>query len=175
MRGVVVPPRVEPPGNAGGAPAVAAPLLIRHRAAERAAATPANRPQPATAASANSGRPATIVTPSAIREPPPQLAESYPASTPASSSRWGVSLDMLLPSGSPGGPEPRVHKVVDGDTLASLAERYLGHSHRGKEIFEANRDILSNPGLLPIGVELKIPPRERPSPPPPTLVPVNNG
>jgi nucleoid-associated protein YgaU len=51
------------------------------------------------------------------------------------------------------------HRIVDGDTLAELAERYLGSAARAKEIFEANRNVLSDPALLPIGVELKIPPK----------------
>ena len=60
---------------------------------------------------------------------------------------------------------PRIHKVADGDTLARLAARYLGSSDRYGEIFAANRGVLSTPDLLPIGVELVIPPRQRPAPP----------
>jgi nucleoid-associated protein YgaU len=51
----------------------------------------------------------------------------------------------------------RIHKVVDGDTLELLAEHYLGFSARATEIFETNRGVLSDPEILPIGVELKIP------------------
>jgi len=50
------------------------------------------------------------------------------------------------------------HRIVDGDTLAALAHRYLGVEHRQMELFEYNRDILTNPELLPIGQELRIPP-----------------
>jgi nucleoid-associated protein YgaU len=52
---------------------------------------------------------------------------------------------------------PRVHRIVDGDTLGRLAERYLGSTQRQSEIFDANRDKLRDPDLLPIGVELRIP------------------
>jgi nucleoid-associated protein YgaU len=52
---------------------------------------------------------------------------------------------------------PRTHKVRDGDTLSELARRYLGRRERFMEIFEANRDKLSTPDLLPIGKELRIP------------------
>lgn len=52
---------------------------------------------------------------------------------------------------------PLQHKIVDGDTLRSLAKRYLGSETRFMEIFEANRDRLSNPEVLPIGVKLLIP------------------
>ena len=50
-----------------------------------------------------------------------------------------------------------MHKVVDGDTLATLAERYLGCADRAAEIYQLNRDRLLSPELLPIGVELRIP------------------
>jgi nucleoid-associated protein YgaU len=49
------------------------------------------------------------------------------------------------------------HKVVDGDSLPSLAERYLGSANRAAEIFACNRDVLSDPELLPIGARLRIP------------------
>ncbi len=62
-------------------------------------------------------------------------------------------------------PSPqRIHLVVDGDTLAKLAARYLGSSDRYGEIFAANRGLLSKPDLLPIGAQLVIPPRQRPAP-----------
>ena len=53
----------------------------------------------------------------------------------------------------------RTHKIVDGDTLADLAERYLGDADRYLEIYEANRDLLPSPGVLPIGVEIRLPTR----------------
>lgn len=60
----------------------------------------------------------------------------------------------------------RRHRIVDGDSLESLAERYLGFSARSAEIFEANRNVLSDPEILPLGVEIKIPPADvqRPQP-----------
>jgi len=56
-------------------------------------------------------------------------------------------------------PQPRTHVVVDGDSLAKLAGRYLDDPRRSDEIFACNRGVLSDPELLPIGAELKIPPR----------------
>lgn len=52
---------------------------------------------------------------------------------------------------------PRMHTVRDGDTLATLAQRYLGDAGRAGEIFEFNRTLLRRPDLLPIGVTLEIP------------------
>jgi nucleoid-associated protein YgaU len=54
------------------------------------------------------------------------------------------------------------HRIVDGDTLSGLAQRYLGSSKRFTEIFDANRDQLQSPDLLPIGVVLRIPRHEVP-------------
>jgi nucleoid-associated protein YgaU len=54
---------------------------------------------------------------------------------------------------------PRTHLVVDGDSLERLAGRYLDDSSRGHEIYEANRELLASPDLLPIGAELVIPER----------------
>jgi len=55
-------------------------------------------------------------------------------------------------------PPERTHRIVDGDTLPNLAQRYLGRPDRYQEIFERNRDVLKNPEILPIGAELRIPP-----------------
>lgn len=49
------------------------------------------------------------------------------------------------------------HVVTDGDTLASLAGRYLGDAGRAQELFELNRDRLDHPDVLPIGMVLKAP------------------
>jgi len=153
------------------APAASEQLLIRHMPRGRVPTPSADRGRTAessqtTAADApNGGRPAIVVTPLDRHESPPQLAESYPETGRAGSARWGVSMDMLLPVASPRDDSDRVHKVIDGDTLAALAERYLGSAARAGDIFEANRDVIDDPELLPIGVELKMPPRTGPHPP----------
>lgn len=54
----------------------------------------------------------------------------------------------------------RKHRVVDGDSLESLAQRYLGDAARANEIFDANRDVLESPDLLPLKVKLTIPRRD---------------
>lgn len=51
----------------------------------------------------------------------------------------------------------RKHVVHNGDTLERLAKRYLGNESRALEIFDLNRDVLTNPHLLPIGAELRLP------------------
>lgn len=53
--------------------------------------------------------------------------------------------------------KPVTHTVRDGDTLPGIAERYLGSRERYRELYEANRDVLKGPDLLPIGAVLRIP------------------
>ena len=130
----------------------AAALGVRPRGAGRSTSSLRNSP----GASA-SPRSATIVTPLDRHEPPPSLAPDYPETDRPASSRWGVSMDMMLPITTPADETARTHKVVDGDTLAALAERYLGSSARAEEIYQSNRDVLRDPEPLPIGVELKLP------------------
>jgi hypothetical protein len=50
-----------------------------------------------------------------------------------------------------------MHTIVDGDSLEGLAEQYLGTDQRWTEIYEANRQLLRSPDVLPIGVRLRIP------------------
>jgi len=94
------------------------------------------------------------------REPPPLLAESYPEAPLLSSSRWGTSMAFGFSGFGEDERSGRTHKIVDGDTLDALAERYLGSADRAAEIYRANQHLLPSPDMLPIGVELQIPPRE---------------
>jgi nucleoid-associated protein YgaU len=50
-----------------------------------------------------------------------------------------------------------IHKVVSGDTLGKIAKIYLGEANKYMKVFEANKDQLTNPDLIKVGQELKIP------------------
>ena len=50
-----------------------------------------------------------------------------------------------------------IHKVESGDTLGKISKEYLGEAGKYMEIFNANKDQLSNPDLIQVGQELKIP------------------
>ena len=52
-----------------------------------------------------------------------------------------------------------VHTVASGETLSKLAKTYLGDSGRYMDIFNANKDTLSNPDLIKVGQKLNIPAR----------------
>jgi nucleoid-associated protein YgaU len=49
------------------------------------------------------------------------------------------------------------HEVKPGDTLGELAISYLGDAARYPEIFAANRDTLTSPTAIEVGMHLKIP------------------
>ncbi len=49
------------------------------------------------------------------------------------------------------------HIVRDGESLPSIAARRMGDPQRADEIFQANRDLLESPDLLPVGITLRIP------------------
>lgn len=108
-------------------------------------------PTPMSAAP-DASRPATVVSPGVFTEPP-CLTREYPGLRVPETPRWGSQGNIM-----PAANAPRTHKIVDGDTLEALAERYLGSADRYREIYEANRDVLPSPELLPIGTKLKIPP-----------------
>ncbi|MBN2476487.1 MAG: LysM peptidoglycan-binding domain-containing protein [Pirellulales bacterium] len=99
---------------------------------------------------------ARILRPLESGEPPP-LARVYPDTSVPETSRWGTSIGLGLPPAARSVGSLRTHKIADGDTLEALAERYLGSAERSQEIYEANRDSLPSPQLLPIGAELRIP------------------
>jgi nucleoid-associated protein YgaU len=51
----------------------------------------------------------------------------------------------------------QTYTVVSGDTLSKIAKKFLGNANHWKEIFDANRDQISNPDLIRVGQVLKIP------------------
>jgi nucleoid-associated protein YgaU len=49
--------------------------------------------------------------------------------------------------------------VEAGDTLSKIAKKFYGDADRWTEIFEANKDQISDPNVISVGQELKIPPK----------------
>ena len=54
-------------------------------------------------------------------------------------------------------PQAQNHTVVSGDTLWAIARRYYGDGSLYRKIFEANRERISDPNLIPPGQVLVIP------------------
>jgi hypothetical protein len=69
-----------------------------------------------------------------------------------------LTLSAHLGIHAPMGPFQETIKVVKGDTLGALADRYLGNKERWKELYQINRDVIgSNPDLILPGQELRLP------------------
>jgi len=95
-------------------------------------------------------------------EPPPSSAYSPDPTTTTREARPAYATAPTTPTEDAAWPEEVLHVVRNGDTLEKLAQHYLGDKGRALEIFDLNRDQLTNPHLLPIGAELRIPvPPER--------------
>jgi len=63
------------------------------------------------------------------------------------------------PESPPDTPD-EIYVVQPGDTLGRIAQRFYGEFGLWTLIFEANRDKISSPNLIRVGMELLIPPRE---------------
>ncbi len=61
------------------------------------------------------------------------------------------------PQAPPAPAAETIYEVKPGDTLGAIAQRFYGKASLYPKIFEANRDILSNPDLIKVGQKLKIP------------------
>lgn len=89
--------------------------------------------------------------------PPPLLDEAGPARRLTAVSTNLVGTPPRQPVGS--SPEVATYRVRDGDDLAGIASRVYGHPHAAAAIYAANQDIIRDPAILPIGLELRMPPR----------------
>lgn len=61
------------------------------------------------------------------------------------------------PGAVPAAGEAQIYEVKPGDTLGHIAQRFYGKASLYMKIFEANKDILTNPDLIKVGQKLKIP------------------
>jgi nucleoid-associated protein YgaU len=77
----------------------------------------------------------------------PAAAPARAAAKPAA----GATADSAKPA------EPRIHVVVEGDSLMKISKEYYGTANRYDEIAAANRDVIRDENLLVVGTKLKIP------------------
>lgn len=112
---------------------------------------------------------------SALDLPPPPLLDAHAPPPLVGGSTWKqastAATPVSLQTGFLGGhaeatpqrdPTTQlrgtVYAVCDGDDLTSIATRFYGHPAAAQMVYEANRDRLPSPDLLPIGVVLVLPP-----------------
>ncbi|MGE3913076.1 MAG: LysM peptidoglycan-binding domain-containing protein [Chloroflexota bacterium] len=95
---------------------------------------------------------------------PTPAAKPSPSPSPAGTSLLpGQPGAAPSPSPSPS-PSPEVggetYTVAEGDTLATIAERFYGDPTLWRRIYDANRSLIGdNPDSVKIGTTLRIPPK----------------
>ncbi len=65
--------------------------------------------------------------------------------------------EATSPASGPGEGGMRTIRVEPGDTLGIIALRVYGSVRKWRDIYEANRDRLKNPDLVPAGITLRLP------------------
>jgi nucleoid-associated protein YgaU len=55
------------------------------------------------------------------------------------------------------GPQARMHRVEQGETLSGIAAKYLGSGARYYEVYEANKDLMGHANDLRPGMSIRIP------------------
>jgi nucleoid-associated protein YgaU len=63
------------------------------------------------------------------------------------------------PADGEGGDKTKegIYVIQAGDTLVKISQAFYGTSKKWRDIYTANRDVISDPDYLQVGVELKIP------------------
>lgn len=162
----------EPAARQGDAPGDH--LVLRRRIEPTQPAPASNTPAPAfrsapTPVVAQSPNRVTFLMPIDHPQAPPTLAKDFPAYD--LTARAETSHKQPSTASSLEAARPTTHRIVDGDSLESLARQYLGSEDRAAEILEANREQLPSPSVLPIGLTLRIPPRTPAASPEGNLMP----
>lgn len=95
---------------------------------------------------------------STLDTPPPPLldADAPPPLAVAWSANGTAPRSRPLPAAPAG--DASIYVVRDGDDLTGIALKVYGHAGGAQAIWSVNRDRLADPGVLPIGLELRIPP-----------------
>ena len=106
----------------------------------------------------------------ALAGPSPSGASASPtrpgsAGRPGSEDLAPVPVAAKSAPGKPDDPanpaaksaEPKIHVVVEGDSLTKISKKYYGTANRYDEILAANRDVIRNENFLVVGTKLKIP------------------
>jgi nucleoid-associated protein YgaU len=67
--------------------------------------------------------------------------------------------DIMADDNKPAADNPytQTHVVQSGETLSKIAEKYYGDASLYPKVFQANRDVLSDPNKIRPGQKLRIP------------------
>lgn len=94
---------------------------------------------------------------STLDAPPPSLLDAH--SPPPLASGWTARNPAPpVPAAMPDAVVPQAYAIRDGDDLTGIATRFYGHAAAATAIWSANRDMIPDPNVLPIGTVLRMPP-----------------
>jgi nucleoid-associated protein YgaU len=68
-----------------------------------------------------------------------------------------ITVDPNASPSKPAASDVRTYTVQEGDSLSKISKQFYGDANRYMKIFEANRDVLSDPNKVSPGQKLKIP------------------
>ena len=104
--------------------------------------------------------------PTVIIQPPTDTTEQRDMLAPLEPEPCvALPTTVVVPPAEPQ-PEPQVepeesktvyHTVAKGDSLFKISELYYGQGRHWKVIYNANKAIIKNPDVLPLGLKLRIP------------------
>ena len=93
---------------------------------------------------------------STLEVPPPPLLDGQ--QPPPLAASWGASRQPDRPGPRPvAQPSAAVYLIRDGDDLTGIAMRLYGNPAAAAVIWQANRGLLRDPGILPIGATILLP------------------
>lgn len=98
---------------------------------------------------------------STLAVPPPPLLDAQalpPAAAPGPPHALPVAAPPQLQWHAAAAEPPATYVIRDGDDLTGIATRFYGHPAAAAAVWDANRDLIPDPGLLPIGAALRMPP-----------------
>ena len=87
----------------------------------------------------------------------PRIGEGQAASLNAEGVVERPASDVRSPSLGEGEESFDSYTVKQGDTLTGIAFKAYGHASRWRRIYDANRDVITNPDRLRPGMTLRIP------------------
>ena len=70
---------------------------------------------------------------------------------------WAQELIVDISVSNSGSNTERTYTVQSGDSLSKISKQFYGNASDYMKIFEANRDVLSDPNKINPGQTLKIP------------------
>ncbi len=87
-----------------------------------------------------------------------RLAQAPAAAAPPPAAAAGVTGGVPAPTAAAAAKAAeKIHVVVAGDTLGAIAKKYYGKAGAYMKIFDANKDILTDPDKIKPGQKLRIP------------------